>query len=118
MAKVVMLRFRFSSRVVPHLLDNMRIKSSTSTVYSNNITTVTLKHHDLLKSYYATQCVDRRAENLVATVLAAEVGKSTTSHTTEMKIPLVLICIGSVSSSMTLLTTLAPHGSRMAVFFL
>ncbi|KAG4431595.1 hypothetical protein IFR05_012921 [Cadophora sp. M221] len=74
--------------------------------YSNILTTSSIAHHDLLKSYGARETFDYRSRDVVADILSA---------VEDGKIPFMLDCIGSKEGSLKPLAKIANSGARVAV---
>ena len=77
--------------------------------YHNLLTTASPKHHDLLKSYGATQVFDYNDPDVTKSILASGRG------TTEPTIPFILDCIGSQNGSVRPLASIAQAGAKVAI---
>jgi len=77
--------------------------------YRNLLTAASPKHHDLLKSYGATQVFDYNDPDVTKSILASSRGSA------EPSIPFILDCIGSQNGSLRPLARVAQAGAKVAV---
>ncbi|KAH6716834.1 chaperonin 10-like protein [Leptodontidium sp. MPI-SDFR-AT-0119] len=78
--------------------------------YTNILTTSSVAHHALLKSYGAKEVFDYRSKDVVADILSCPSIKGYGG-----KIPFILDCIGSKEGSLRPLARIAGGGARVAV---
>ena len=77
--------------------------------YRNLLTTASPKHHELLKSYGATQVFDYNDPDVTKSILASSSGSA------EPTIPFIFDCIGSQNGSVRPLARIAQAGAKVAI---
>lgn len=77
--------------------------------YRKLLATASPRHHDLLKSYGATQVFDYSDPDVTKAILASS------TRSIEPAIPFILDCIGSQKGSVLPVARIAQRGSKVAV---
>lgn len=77
--------------------------------YQNLLATASPRHHDLLRSYGATQVFDYNHPDVCHAILASQ------TRSAEPAIPLILDCIGSQNGSVRPLARIAQAGAKAAI---